>query len=100
MAKRQGLDDIIRDVISKMGTGPTKRKMRMKPFVGDIASDPLGSIKGPRRKYNPKQKVSPNVSEKAANKGKLVAVPRPKGDRRMYARAKRVYGSGQKGGMR
>lgn len=104
------LDDIIRDAMNSIRPKKKTRPLKMRtPNFGDVANDPLSSIKRPRRrqqgsaaasKGSKRIKAKPNVSEKAANKGTLVKVPRPKGDYRAYARYKRVYGSGKTGGMR
>jgi hypothetical protein len=48
MAKRQGLDDIIRDAISAQR--PKRKLLPKKLNVGDVANDPLSSIQRPRRR--------------------------------------------------
>jgi len=101
MARGQNIGDIIRDALNSLnsvGTGPS-RKVKRKyksglPMVRDDAPKPRPTRTGPRK---PKKNV---VSENAANKGTRIMVPRPKGDRRAYARYRTVYGSGKTGGMR
>jgi len=60
MAKRQGLDDIIRDAINAVKDGAVttgkrpKRKQKISNFLprinDDITTDPLGSIRRPSRR--------------------------------------------------